>query len=340
MKPKIRIKLDLNGSSTLVSGVQRETFVRFKEDVLKGLSSSPKNLHPKYFYDEKGSALFREIMVLPEYYLTGCELDIFKNKTDELGKMVAMDGTPFDLIELGAGDGFKSTHLLRHLYQENTNFNYMPIDISGTILDILGGSLQSEFPDLEVQRFEGEYMEMLAEACSRSNNRKVVLFLGANIGNMEPDECKGFCAQLQSLLSPGDMVLIGFDLKKDPKQVLNAYNDASGVTSKFNLNLLERINRELMADFDLDQFEHYPSYDPISGACKSFLVSLRKQEVRIDGHTIGFDKNEVICTEISQKYDLTEIQNLAEQTGFHLYGMIHDSKKWFVDAVWQIKKEM
>jgi len=330
--------LDVNGTRTVESGVGRETFARFKKDVLKGLFSTPKKLHPKYFYDEKGSALFREIMGLPEYYLTGCELDIFKNKTDELGRMVSMGGTPFDLIELGAGDGFKSTYLLRHLYHEKTTFSYMPIDISGAILDVLGSSLQSEFPGLGVQGYEGEYMEMLAEACSRSNNRKVVLFLGANIGNMEPDECKDFCTQLQSLLSPGDMVLIGFDLKKDPKQVLKAYNDASGVTSKFNLNLLERINRELMADFDLDQFEHYPSYDPISGACKSFLVSLRKQEVRIDGHTIGFDKNEVICTEISQKYDLTEIQNLAEQTGFHPYGMIYDSKKWFVDAVWKIKE--
>lgn len=335
---KILMKLDFNGTSTVVSGLGSETFVRFKDDVLKGLFSAPKKLHPKYFYDEKGSDLFREIMELPEYYLTGCELDIFKNKTDELSKMINRDGTPFDLIELGAGDGFKSTYLLRQLYHEKATFSYMPIDISGAILDVLGSSLQSEFPGMDVQRFEGEYMEMLAEACSRSNNRKVVLFLGANIGNMEPDECQDFCGQLQNLLSPGDMVLIGFDLKKNPKQVLKAYDDASGVTSKFNLNLLERINRELMADFAVDQFEHYPSYDPISGACRSFLVSTREQEVHIDGHTIRFDKNEVICTEISQKYDLTEIQNLAEQTGFDTIGMIHDSKEWFVDAVWKIKE--
>lgn len=334
------MKLDVNGTSTVVSRLGRETFVRFKDDVLKGLFSVPKQLHPKYFYDERGSALFREIMVQPEYYLTGCELDIFKNKTDELSKMVSMDGTPFDLIELGAGDGFKSTHLLRHLYHEKKTFSYMPIDISGAILDVLGNSLQSEFPGLDVQRFEGEYMEMLAEACSRSNNRKVVLFLGANIGNMEPDECQDFCGQLESLLSPGDMVLIGFDLKKAPKQVLKAYDDASGVTSKFNLNLLERINRELMADFDVEQFEHYPMYDPISGACRSFLVSTLEQEVHIDGHTIRFAKNEVICTEISQKYDLMEIQNLADQAGFDTIGMIHDSKKWFVDAVWKIKEEV
>lgn len=332
--------MDLNGTRTVASGVGWETFMRFKDDVLKGLFSSPKKLHPKYFYDEKGSALFREIMELPEYYLTDCELDIFKNKTDVISKMVTGNDTPFDLIELGAGDGFKSTYLLRQLIHERSKFCYMPIDISGTILDVLGSSLQSEFPGLDVQRFEGEYMEMLAEACSRSNNRKVVLFLGANIGNMEQDECQDFCSQLQSLLAPGDMVLIGFDLKKDPKQVLKAYNDASGVTSKFNLNLLERINRDLMADFVVDQFEHYPSYDPISGACRSFLVSTREQEVHIDGHTIRFDKNEVICTEISQKYNLTEIQNLGKQTGFDTIGMIYDSKGWFVDAVWKIKEEV
>ncbi|MGS2762997.1 L-histidine N(alpha)-methyltransferase [Sinomicrobium sp. M5D2P9] len=332
--------MDLNGTSTVVSGIRRATVLRFREDVLKGLFSSPKQLYPKYFYDKKGSALFREIMGLPEYYLTDCELDIFKNKTGELSKLVNKDGTPFDLIELGAGDGFKSKYLLRELYLENARFNYMPIDISDSILDLLGSSLQTEFPEVEVQGFEGEYMEMLAEACSCSNNRKVVLFLGANIGNMEQDECKDFCGQLQSLLSPGDMVLIGFDLKKDPKQVLRAYDDATGVTSKFNLNLLERINRELMADFVLGQFEHYPTYDPISGACRSFLVSLREQDVHVDGHTIRFDKHEVISTEISQKYDLTEIQNLAEQTGFDTVGMIHDSKEWFVDAVWKIKEEV
>ena len=334
------MKVDLNGTGTIALGVRKKTLERFKDDVLTGLSSSPKQLPPKYFYDKKGSALFREIMDLPEYYLTDCELDIFKNKTDELSKIATMDDSPFDLIELGAGDGFKSKYLLRQLYRDKTEFNYMPIDISGPILDFLGSSLQLEFPELGVQGFEGEYLEMLAEACFRTTNRKVVLFLGANIGNMEYDECKDFCNQLQSLLSPGDMVLIGFDLKKNPKQVLMAYNDGLGVTSKFNLNLLERINRELMADFALDQFEHYPTYDPICGSCRSFLVSMREQKVNIDGHTIHFGKGEVICTEVSQKYDLTEIQNLAGQTGFDSVGIIHDSKEWFVDAVWKIKEKV
>ncbi|MGS2737934.1 L-histidine N(alpha)-methyltransferase [Sinomicrobium sp. M5D2P17] len=331
------MNVDMNGTNTIAVRVQKTALLRFRDDVLNGLHSSPKQLPPKYFYDKKGSVLFREIMDLPEYYLTDCELDIFKNKTSELSKLINKYGTPFDLIELGAGDGFKSKHLLRELYQGNARFNYMPIDISGSILDFLGSTLQSEFPELEVQGFEGEYMEMLGEACSRSNHRKVVLFLGANIGNMEYDECRDFCSQLQSLLSPDDLVLIGFDLKKNPKQILRAYNDASGVTSKFNLNLLERINRELRANFVLDQFEHYPTYDPISGACRSFLVSIREQEVHIDGHTIRFDKHEVISTEISQKYDLTEIKNLAEQTGFDTVGMIYDAKEWFMDAVWKIK---
>ncbi|WP_108423271.1 L-histidine N(alpha)-methyltransferase [Flagellimonas amoyensis] len=334
------MKVDLNGTGTIAQEARKNTLERFKEDVLTGLSSSPKHLYPKYFYDKKGSALFREIMGLPEYYLTNCELDIFKNKTDELSKIATMDNSPFDLIELGAGDGFKSKYLLRQLYRDKTEFHYMPIDISGDILDVLGNSLKSEFPDLEVQGLEGEYLEMLAKACSRTTNRKVVLFLGANIGNMEQDECAAFCRQLQTLLSPGDMVLIGFDLKKNPKQVLQAYDDGTGVTAKFNLNLLERINRELFANFALDQFEHYPMYDPISGACRSFLVSIREQKVLIDGYTIHFGKNEVICTEISQKYDLMEIQILANQTGFETVGMIHDSKEWFVDAVWKIKEKV
>ncbi len=331
------MNVDMNGIGRIASEVRKTTLLRFKKDVLDGLLAYPKQLPSKYFYDKKGSALFREIMALPEYYLTDCELDIFRNRAGELSSFVMMDDTPFDLVELGAGDGLKSKYLLRELYRKSAKCIYMPIDISGSVLDALGSSLQQELPELEVQDFEGEYMEMLAEACSRSNRRKVVLFLGANIGNMEPHECRDFCCQLQNLLSPGDMVLIGFDLKKNPQQILRAYNDASGVTSRFNLNLLERINRELFANFVPEQFEHYPMYDPISGACRSFLVSKREQQVDIDGHTIRFGKGEVICMELSQKCDTAEIRQLAAYSGFETIGMLTDSEAWFVDAIWKIR---
>ncbi|MFC3199457.1 L-histidine N(alpha)-methyltransferase [Parapedobacter deserti] len=329
--------MDIHSINRHITGSKKDASKKFEEDVLNGLLSSPKKLYPKYFYDEEGTALFRKIMDTPEYYLTGCELDIFKNKTAELAKCITPDVAPFDLIELGAGDGFKSKHLLHYLSRANAEFTYMPIDISNSILGFLRNSLQTELPRLQVQGFEGEYMEMLTEACASSNRRKVILFLGANIGNMEVDESINFCRQLRTLLSPGDLVLIGFDLKKNPKTVLSAYNDKSGVTSMFNLNLLKRINRELLANFVLDQYEHYPMYDPVSGSCRSFLVSLRSQHVNIGKQTIQFEKDEVIAMEISQKYNLNEIRSLAKNTGFETVGMVMDSQEWFVDAIWKIK---
>lgn len=321
--------------NTIATASEKDSAANFKKDVLNGLQSSPKKLQPKYFYDEAGTELFRKIMKLPEYYLTGCELDIFQNKTAELAKLINQNSDGFDLIELGAGDGFKSKYLLDYLCHCHSEFTYMPIDISKSALTYLSNSLHSELPAMEVQTFEGEYMEMLAEACYASDRRKVVLFLGANIGNMEMEEAMAFCSELQVLLSPGDLMLIGFDLKKNPEKILSAYNDKSGITSKFNLNLLERINRELDANFVVDQFEHYPTYDPISGSCRSFLVSLKDQQVTIGEKNLNFYKNEVIQMEISQKYDANGICNLAENTGFETLGMITDSKQWFVDAIWK-----
>lgn len=333
---EIRMKETMYGTKTEVSGLHKGNLSQFGTEVLKGLLSMPKRLNSKYFYDERGSALFREIMDLPEYYLTDCELDIFRNRSPEMGDIISEGGTGFDLIELGAGDGAKSKYLLRHLFQGPAEFTYMPIDISGSILDYLGSSLQGELPGLGVAAFQGEYLEMLAEACSRSTRRKVVLFLGANIGNMEYGECLAFCDQLHEILAPGDLVLIGFDLKKDPKQVLSAYNDPSGVTSRFNLNLLERINRELLANFVLDRFEHFPTYDPVSGSCRSYLVSKSEQWVDLGGHTFHFGKDEVIATEVSQKYDTAQIHRLAERSGFTTKAMFMDAKGWFVDAIWSI----
>lgn len=323
---------DLAGSIEMRPPVAME----FKKEVLQGLSNSSKHLHSKYFYDQKGDALFQRIMALPEYYLTACELDIFRNNTAELSSLVAPDDSPFDIIELGAGDAMKSKYLLQHLVEAGKDFTYMPIDISSNILNILENTLSKELPSLKIEILEGEYFSMLSEAASLSSRRKVVLFLGSNIGNMEFDGVRTFCNQLYTSLSPGDKLIIGFDLKKNPQIILNAYNDASGVTAKFNLNLLDRMNKELQADFNIDQFQHYQMYDPINGACRSFLVSLIKQEVRIGETIIYFEQNEVIHMEISQKFSISEIHKLANESGFKTEGMILDTKKWFVNTVWQV----
>ena len=161
------------------------------------------------------------------------------------------------------------------------------------------------------------------------------MFLGSNIGNMPVDAAEKFCRELRSHLSPGDMVLIGVDLKKNPKTILAAYNDKEGITKRFNLNLLQRINRELNADFNTDQFEHYPTYDPETGACKSYLVSLVEQDVRINGmETIRFAKDEYIFMEISQKFTIPQIDQMAVKASFKALDHFFDSKNWFTDAIW------
>ncbi|KMQ64492.1 methyltransferase [Chryseobacterium angstadtii] len=309
----------------------------FLTDVLEGLKSNPKRLSSKYFYDEKGDRLFQEIMAMPDYYLTPCELDIFKNKTAELAQMIIPGNDPFDLIELGAGDAMKSTFLLKYLVEKETDFTYMPIDISGHILSVLHEKLSRELPDLKITALEGDYFEMLQKAASLSDRKKVILFLGSNIGNMSREEAEEFSLHLNKNLAKGDKVLIGFDLMKNPQVILNAYNDKEGITAAFNLNLLNRINNELDGNFIPEQFQHYQTYDPVSGACRSFLISLKDQEVMIGNEKILLKENEFIDMEISQKFSPEDISQLGEKSGFTMAGEIMDSKKWFVDTVWQVK---
>lgn len=308
---------------------------KFREEVLEGLRCRPKRLPSKYFYDKTGDMLFQQIMACPEYYLTNCELEIFQSKTAELARIITSVNGAFDLIELGAGDATKSQYLLKYLSDQKVAFTYMPIDISGNILSVLETRLRAEITDMGIMCLEGEYFETLGKVAALSDSRKVVMFLGANIGNMEPQEAKVFCSDLRKHLQPGDLVLMGFDLKKHPKLIWEAYNDSAGLTSRFNLNLLHRINRELDGDFNTDQFEHYQTYDPGNGACKSYLVSLRDQTVAIGGCEVAFGREETIFMEISQKYTLEEAGSLARVSGFAPVYSCSDSKGWFVDAFWK-----
>lgn len=308
----------------------------FGSDIVKGLSNHPKKLSSKYFYDKTGDHLFQQIMAMPEYYLTNCELDIFQNKTDELVKAISNINESFDLIELGAGDAMKSSYLLKNLVERGTDFTYMPIDISGNILSVLQENLKKNLPGLEVLPLEGEYFDRLDKATGISKRKKVVLFLGGNIGNMESEEAAHFCSEVKRKLNPGDLFLVGFDLKKNPNTILAAYNDPAGITASFNLNLLTRINRELQGDFKVENFQHYQNYDPVSGACRSFLVSLCDQEVHIGNHLFVFKKDELIDMEISQKFSEQDIRKLAGDSGFHVLAEIKDTKNWFVDSIWMV----
>ncbi|TSD64494.1 L-histidine N(alpha)-methyltransferase [Inquilinus sp. KBS0705] len=307
---------------------------QFYNDVINGLSSTPKRLDSKYFYDAQGDKLFQELMACDDYYPTNCEMEIFTSQTAEICKAIIADGDAFDLIELGAGDATKSSHLLKYLIDHKADFTYLPIDISDNIISYLNITLPVTLPGIKITGLNGEYFEMLKKAATISNKRKVVMFLGSNIGNMPVHIAEGFCKEIRNHLTPGDMMLIGIDLKKNPKTILAAYNDKEGITKRFNLNLLERINRELNANFNINQFDHYPTYHPETGACKSYLISLADQEVNISGQTISFLKDEYIDMEISQKYTVEQTHKMASEAQFEPLKQFFDNKKWFIDAIW------
>jgi len=307
---------------------------QFYTDVITGLRSTPKRLNSKYFYDAVGDKLFQELMACPEYYPTDCELEIFSGQTAAIVKAISNGDGAFDLVELGAGDATKSSYLLRELLAEEADFAYLPIDISSNTIAYLTDTLPVLIPGLNIIGLNGEYFNMLKRAVDTSDRRKVVMFLGSNIGNVSVDEAVDFCREIRSCLNPGDMVLIGIDLKKNPATILAAYNDKEGITKKFNLNLLQRINRELKGDFDLSKFEHYPVYDPETGACKSYLISTEDQLVTIGRESVHFLKDEYIFMEISQKYTVAQTNHLALASGFKTVKHFFDAKRWFVDAIW------
>ena len=311
----------------------------FCQEVTSGLLSEVKHLDSKYFYDDKGDALFQKIMNSPEYYLSRCELEILSRQSKKISTNIRRNFQKFDLIELGPGDATKSIHLLRTLKNEGAEFTYIPIDISKHIIKELVEKIPDEIHGLKTNGLAGEYLEMLKKVSKWNDSPKVILFLGSTIGNLNSEDALTFCKAIYSLLNKGDLFLIGFDLKKDPNTILAAYNDTKGVTGDFNLNLLIRINRELGANFNVEAFEHFPTYDPVSGICKSYLISKTEQSVLLEksNTTIHFKKYEPIFMEISKKYNIEETEKLAFDASFSVEGNFLDSRSWFLDSLWKVQ---
>jgi L-histidine N-alpha-methyltransferase len=315
-----------------------ESHEAFALDVLIGLSQTPKSLPSKYFYDEEGSKLFQQITELPEYYLTQCESEIFHSKKDEIARLV--NGSRFNLVELGAGDGRKTKILLEHFLKAGLDFRYVPIDICEAAVKGLIGGLNKHSSRLPIKGLVADYRDGLKWLSNTNGHRNVVLFLGSSIGNFSYSEAREFLYGLWNALEDGDHLLIGFDLKKDIQLLERAYNDSKDVTARFNLNLLHRINRELGGNFDADQFQHYSTYNALSGAMESYLISRREQVVDIEAlnQSFSFEAWEPVHTEYSYKYLESDIASLAEETGFSIVAQLMDSKKYFVDSVWQVSK--
>ncbi len=305
----------------------------FAQDVDDGLSAKNKSLPSRYFYDAIGDSLFVKIMNMPEYYLTDAELEILTEQTDDLIQAFGMNGDHFEIVELGAGDGLKVVKLLKQL--NSHDFSYAPIDISAHALSILKERLIKELPKLDFDGKQGEYFEVLDGL--KNLDKKVILFLGSNIGNLTDARAHSFMKKVAESMNKHDKLLIGFDLKKDPKTIERAYNDPHGFTRDFNLNLLTRINRELGGDFAIDKFRHAPEYNPESGTMRSFLESLTDQTVNIKsiGKRYDFKKGECIHTENSQKYDLETIHKIAKNTGLRVKKEFYDSRNYFVDVLFE-----
>lgn len=312
---------------------------QFLQDVEEGLSSNPKFLSSRYFYDEAGHNLFVEIMNMPEYYLTNSELEIFQTQSTQLIESFGFSkSTHFELIELGAGDGTKTKELLKELLDQGYNFDYLPIDIAQAALDDLQATLALELPDLSIKPQCGDYFEVLA-SISFSKKPKVILFLGSNMGNLKDQESHEFLYGLGSHLETGDKILLGLDLIKSKEVVLPAYNDAQQITARFNLNLLRRINRELGGNFDLDGFVHAPEYSENEGIAKSFLKSTLRQSVEIKAldKVFEFKAGEKIHMEISRKYSDEVLGKILDDTDFEISGKFTDAKGYFADYILERK---
>lgn len=298
----------------------------FINDVIWGLSDPQKHLPSKYFYDEKGSRIFQEIMHMDEYYLPACEREILYKQSREIAMEISHE--EFDIIELGAGDGSKTLIFLEAAVNIGKKITYIPMDISEEILKVNREHILERIPNLSVEVLPGDYFSTIRAIESRPKPR-LVMFMGSNIGNFPGEKAIEFIRFVNDYLNPGDYFLMGVDLKKNPHVIRAAYNDKKGITKRFNLNLLERINRELNGDFNLKAFEHYGVYNPLSGSALSFLVSLKEQDVHIANHTFHFDQYETIHTEVSQKYSLKDLDQLAIKTGFSWDRHFTDSKGYY-----------
>ena len=307
------------------------TLERFGEEVRAGLTASPKTLPCAWFYDEVGSLLFEEICDQPEYYPTRAEEEILRSRAGEIAEVVSSLEGEFSLVELGSGSSVKTRHLIEAFLARGDGLRYVPVDISRSMLEESARRLVADYPSLRVAGVAAEYGAGLKMVRERFQGRELVLWLGSNVGNLERREAVGFLGDLRRGLGEDDRFLMGVDLRKDPEVLEAAYDDAAGVSARFNLNLLARINRELGGHFDLATFAHRAPWIEEEGRIEMHLESLVDQTVAIDalGIEVSFQAGETIHTENSTKYSLEEIDGLAAASGFEVQRRWLDSGERF-----------
>ena len=299
-------------------------------EVLNGLSDRPKTLSPWLFYDRAGSQLFEEITELPEYYVTRTEREILARHAEEIVSTAA-GGRDLSMIELGAGTATKTGLLLNAAVGLQGSVTYYPIDVSETALEEARIRLEAELPEVTVEPIVADYTEGMRQNSAVSTGRRLVLYIGSSIGNFSPTDAVEVLRGVRSQLVVGDCLLLGTDMVKDTDMLLAAYDDASGVTARFNMNVLVRINRELDANFDTQLFRHRARWNEEQSRIEMHLESLMAQRVALRGldMAVRFERGETIHTENSYKFTDERVVDLLTRAGFRLRQQWSDENKWF-----------
>lgn len=313
---------------TLIASEAEIQMADFAREVEAGLRAHPKRLPCRYFYDREGSRLFEAICELPEYYLTRTETEILQARAAEIISHFPKDTT---LVELGGGSAEKTRMVIEAFLRRDGALRYVPIDISRTMLEETSMRLVEGYPGLEITAIAGEYHDGLCQLKVEADRPKLILWLGSNVGNFERPEAEGFVRCMRETMSPWDRLLVGIDLRKDRDVLQRAYDDSSGVTARFNRNILGRINRELGGRFDLGAFHHRAVYNEQIGRIEMYLVSARAQRIAIDRLSleVPFAAGETIHTENSYKYSVTEIRALASAAGLRIAHQWLDAERRF-----------
>jgi len=326
-KQPTRIESD---AVTVIAAIDREHSEDFAADVRAGLSSTPKLLSCRYFYDTEGSELFEQICSLPEYYPTRTERAILAERAPEIAVLFPEEIT---LVELGSGSAVKTRLIMDALIEHHGGLRFIPVDISRSALEESAVTLVEDFEDLEILAVAGEYEDGLAYLKQNQEGRKLILWLGSNVGNFHRSEAIDFFRKVGGAMTTEDRFLAGIDLRKDRMILEAAYDDSQGVTARFNKNVLVRLNRDLGGHFDLDTFRHVARYDEDAGRVEMHLESELAQSVKIDAldMVVDFDAGETIHTENSYKYSQREIEQLAAESGLSI------EHQWFdVDGLFSV----
>ena len=297
------------------------------QDVVWGLTQTPKCLPPRYFYDDRGSLLFEQICDLPEYYLTRTETAILQGCAGEIARLTGA----CEIVELGSGSSTKTRILLDAYQQLDYPLLYVPIDVSAGILETSAKDLLADYPSLVVRGLVSTYELALAKLTPSRLPGRMICFLGSTLGNLNPQECDRFFSQVTDALNPGEYFLLGIDLQKSSEMLNAAYNDSQGVTAEFNLNMLDHLNWRFDGNFERSQFEHWAFYNTSQCQIEMHLRSMRSQTVDLRelNLTINLAQNETILTEISRKFDLDTVQKQLNSWGLKTVQVWTDPQQWF-----------